>query len=193
MIAKQKDELVADRQKLIYQGKIMEDDKDVGSYGIAENGFVVCMMQKPSATAAAAPPAEAAPPPVGAAQEPEPAPQAAAPAPSGPSPQEQAAQQMVAQVVEMTGFPEDQVRGALAAAQGDANVAVELLMTGGVPDGMYGDEDVGGEMEEGEPEPAGGQGDMMSMNLIPPELLAQTQGQQATPGTTPRLCGRSQT
>ncbi len=37
----------ADRQKLIYQGKILEDDKPLSEYGVKEGIFIVCMIGKP--------------------------------------------------------------------------------------------------------------------------------------------------
>ncbi|KAK0461360.1 uncharacterized protein EV420DRAFT_1531730 [Desarmillaria tabescens] len=93
-------------QKIIYSGKILADDKTVGSCGIKEKDFLVLMVSKPKPTptpmpptasssgvtaARAAPPPEAAPAPVTTQQPapssapapaPAPAPAASAPAPA---------------------------------------------------------------------------------------------------------------
>ena len=69
--------------KLIFQGKVLDNDKDVASYGIKENEFMVVMASKPKAAPAAAP---AAPAPAAAAPAASPAPAAAAPAPAAPAP-----------------------------------------------------------------------------------------------------------
>lgn len=62
---KGKEGFPASGQKLIYAGKILEDDKKVADYKIdAEKSFLVVMVTKPKAAAAPAPkPAETAPPP----------------------------------------------------------------------------------------------------------------------------------
>lgn len=54
----------------------MDDAKTVAEFGVVEKGFIVCMLAKPRAAAASAPPANAAAAPAPAA----PAPFAAAPA-----------------------------------------------------------------------------------------------------------------
>ncbi|GAB7352993.1 hypothetical protein MBLNU459_g3558t1 [Dothideomycetes sp. NU459] len=65
-------------QKLIYSGKILQDDNTVESYKIEEKGFIVCMTSKPKA-APSKPAAPSTPAPVASAATPAPPP---APAPS---------------------------------------------------------------------------------------------------------------
>lgn len=130
----------ADRQKLIYAGKVLKDDETLAASGVKENDFLVCMVSKPKAAPAPAPAAAPAPAPAPAAAAPAapaPAPAAAAPAPAAPAaaaPAPAAAgpaldPSAVSNLVDM-GFPEDQVRAALSAAFGNSERAVEYLMTG---------------------------------------------------------------
>ncbi|KAJ5426520.1 UV excision repair protein (RadW) [Penicillium sp. CMV-2018d] len=74
-IAQEKGEYEAERMKVIYSGKILQDDKTVESYNIQEKDFLVCLPSKqpkaaastasqvPSTPAARAPVSTPAPPP----------------------------------------------------------------------------------------------------------------------------------
>lgn len=54
-----KDQYPVDRQKLIYQGKILEDEKLLSDYNLTEKGFIVLMIVKPKPKPAETPkPAE---------------------------------------------------------------------------------------------------------------------------------------
>ncbi|CAM9282165.1 unnamed protein product, partial [Chrysoparadoxa australica] len=140
----------ASRQKLIHTGKVLKDDVVVEAAGIKENDFLVCMVTKPKpaaapapASAAAAAPAAAATPVASTAAAPAtPAPAAAAaaatttpaasggaaPTPSAPS-QPEIDPEAVTRLTEM-GFPADQARQALRAANNNPDMAAELLMSG---------------------------------------------------------------
>ncbi|KAJ5693401.1 UV excision repair protein rhp23 [Penicillium macrosclerotiorum] len=80
-IAQEKEEYAADRMKVIYSGKILQDDKTVESYNIQEKDFLVCLPAKqPKASSSAASSAPSTP----AARAPASTP--AAPAPAAPAP-----------------------------------------------------------------------------------------------------------
>ena len=147
-------------QKLIYSGKILQDDKTIESYNIQEKGFVVCMTQKPRAPAPAASSSTAAAAPSTPAQAPAQtpaapaAPQAAAAAPNvpaTPSPAPGAGGQQdrpfdgmalsnadreaAIANMEAMGFPRDQIQAAMTAAFYNPDRAVEYLLTG-IPENL---------------------------------------------------------
>lgn len=61
-VAEAKAEFPAEQQKLVYQGKILQDDQTIQESNVTEDGFVVVMVTKPTAApkAAAQPPAQPA-------------------------------------------------------------------------------------------------------------------------------------
>ncbi|KAG5189011.1 hypothetical protein JKP88DRAFT_303189 [Tribonema minus] len=153
-------DMPAAAQKLIHAGKVLNDDAaTLESANIPTGAFLVVMVTKPkkpaaaaAAATAAAPPATlaAAPPAAATAATPaaapaaaaaEPAAAAATPAaaaapaqpPAAPAAPELSAE-TVAQLMDM-GFPEEMARAALRAAQGNADVAVDFLMSG-IPEGL---------------------------------------------------------
>jgi UV excision repair protein Rad23 len=150
--------------KLIYQGKIMDNAKDMASYNVTEDDFMVVMAAKakkpaaseaaPAAAAAAAaiaatspsPEPAASPAPASAPAAPAPATAPAAPAPAptpAPAPAPAAEQQLlpeheasVSNLCDM-GFPRDAVMAAMRAAYMNADRAVEYL-TNGIPEELQG-------------------------------------------------------
>ncbi|THZ02419.1 UV excision repair protein Rad23 [Aureobasidium pullulans] len=138
-------------QKLIYSGKILQDDKTVESYKIEEKGFIVCMTSKPKA-APSKPSAPATPAPAAQAATPA-APQApnssststSAPVPATPSPaaaneggrfndpsaltlgEERAS---AISNMEAMGFPRAEIDRAMRAAFFNPDRAVEYLLNG---------------------------------------------------------------
>ncbi|KAK2459472.1 hypothetical protein APHAL10511_008506 [Amanita phalloides] len=147
----------ADKQKIIYAGKILSDEKSIEACGIKEKDFLVLMVSKPKPTPApvsanapvssssassAAPvaePATAAPPttaPVVPSMDTAPA-QTTSP-PAGSSFLSGAALQgAIDNMVEM-GFPREQVMRALRASFNNPDRAVEYLMTG-IPEHLQAD------------------------------------------------------
>ncbi|KAJ5095090.1 UV excision repair protein (RadW) [Penicillium argentinense] len=86
-IAQEKGEYEAERMKVIYSGKILQDDKTVESYNIQEKDFLVCLPSKgpkPAASASSAVSASSAAPATPAPRTPAATP--AAPAPAAPAP-----------------------------------------------------------------------------------------------------------
>ncbi|KAF2432197.1 UV excision repair protein Rad23 [Tothia fuscella] len=139
-------------QKLIYSGKILQDDKTVQTYNIEEKGFIVCMLSKPKPAAAAssskAAPSTPAPAPVqtpaapvagppttSSNAPPTPSPAGAAPATersfNDPSNLAMGAERAAAiENMESMGFPRDQIDQAMRAAFFNPDRAVEYLLNG---------------------------------------------------------------
>ncbi|KAK3071302.1 UV excision repair protein rad23 [Teratosphaeriaceae sp. CCFEE 6253] len=142
------------QQKLIYSGKILQDDNTIESYKIEEKGFIVCMTSKPkpaakpaepstpakaaSSSTPAPPPAPAAAPATGAAAQPPatPSPAPASTAPSSTNFNDPSAlalgEQRAAAIsnMEAMGFPRDQIDRAMRAAFFNPDRAVEYLLNG---------------------------------------------------------------
>ncbi|KAL1601424.1 UV excision repair protein rad23 [Paraconiothyrium brasiliense] len=138
------------QQKLIYSGKILQDDKTIESYNIEEKGFIVCMVSRPKTQAASsskAAPATPAPAPAqtpAAPAAPAPAPAAAQNAPGTPSPapasdrrfDDPSALTMGSERdaaianMESMGFARADIDAAMRAAFFNPDRAVEYLLTG---------------------------------------------------------------
>jgi len=143
----------ASTQKLIYSGKILQDDNTIESYKIEEKGFIVCMTSKPKAAPSkAAEPSTPAKPVSTPAVPAAPAQShtaAASQPPATPSPAPAAAatsggatfndpnalalgEQRAAAIANMEamGFPRDQIDRAMRAAFFNPDRAVEYLLNG---------------------------------------------------------------
>ncbi|KAE8164988.1 hypothetical protein BDV40DRAFT_286470 [Aspergillus tamarii] len=145
--------------KLIYSGKILQDDKTIESYNIEEKGFIVCMVSKPKAPSSTATPSQAPSTPSRAAASTPAAPPAPAPVPapstnsSAPAPPATPSPpgatqpsdaafndpsallsgsqgEAVISRMESMGFPRDDINRAMRAAFFNPNRAIEYLLNG---------------------------------------------------------------
>ncbi|CAI7642752.1 unnamed protein product [Penicillium glandicola] len=204
-IAQEKGEYEAERMKVIYSGKILQDDKTVESYNIQEKDFLVCLPSKqpkaastasqvPSTPAARAPVSTPAPPPAphaAAAPPPSVAPATPSPAGAAPAPSSgpafgdpsaltmgSAAEGAVVQM-EAMGFARTDIDRAMRAAFYNPDRAIEYLLTG-IPDNIQ--EQQQQQRQGSEPAPTGAapaapapSGDEPSLNLF--EAAAQAGGE----------------
>eukprot|EP01038_Epipyxis_sp_PR26KG_P011441 gene11441-15328_t len=139
-IQEKKNELAAERQKLIHAGKVLKDTQTLSELGISESDFIVCMVpkevaKKPAPAPVAAPITNTTPSPVSNS-----APivstttttttTTVAPVPVvAPTPSTFESPEAVQALVGM-GFPEEESRAALNAAMGNPDLAYEFLLTG---------------------------------------------------------------
>ena len=131
-------ELVADRLKLILEGKILNDTQTVSELNVTESTYFVVMVTKEAKAKpapAAAAPAPAAPVPPAAAPAAAPAAPPAAPAAeASPAPQQSFdTPDAVANLMAIGIYAEADIRAALNAAQGNVEVAFHYLENG-IPD-----------------------------------------------------------
>jgi UV excision repair protein RAD23 len=162
-----------EQQKLIFAGRIMEDAKQLAEYAIKEGDNLVVMISKPKPAPRAVPEAQ-----------PVQAPAAQVPAvPAQPSAADFEA--AVQRVMEL-GFPRDQTEAAIRAARGNPDLAIEVLMGGGLQ------EEEGVEGAEGaEPEEAGGENPFSFLNGHPAMAqIRQTLQQNPTPQAFQALIGQ---
>lgn len=152
----------SDAQKLIFAGRILEDERPLSYYGLKENDSLVIMLSKPKPQ----PRAQTGPLP--------PPPQ------SDPLPATAANYEAAIQRVMELGFPRDQVEAAVRAAGGNPEIATEYLMTG-IP--MDEDQEEMAEDEEGEEEEGAEIEGQLSTLLNDPRFQQIREEIQANPET----------
>ena len=165
-------EFPAENQKLIFKGKILQDTAIIGEIGLTDTSFVVVMVSKPKpAPVPVTPPASAPPVPSEPPQAPAPS---SPPLPEGATGETQTHEQMVDNLMEMTGntMPRVHVTGVLTRCQNNPIIAGDML-SGGM-------EDLGGAPELPGPQGAGiGAGVPSGGGVNPLEFLrSQPQFQQ---------------
>ncbi|KAI9758293.1 MAG: hypothetical protein M1815_003495 [Lichina confinis] len=155
----------APQQKLIYSGKILQDQNTVESYSIEEKGFIVCMVSKPKPapvpapqTPAAGPSSTPAPPPApphGSGSALGNAPATPSPAPAAPSSSSAATEppsfndpsalalgplrEAAVSNMESMGFARPEIDRAMRAAFFNPDRAVEYLLSG-IPESVQQDQ-----------------------------------------------------
>ncbi|PIC46151.1 hypothetical protein B9Z55_005936 [Caenorhabditis nigoni] len=138
------DEYAPELQKLIWNGKVLDDSQKVGDIGFDGTKFVVVMLAKkkvpvvtpaPAATPASEPAATSAAPAPTPAPTAEPAAAAPAPAPE----QLTADQEESVNAITSMGYDREQTTAALRAAYWNPERAVEFLLNG-IPDDIVGQE-----------------------------------------------------
>lgn len=137
-----KQDYPVERQRLIYLGKIMEDDDPLSQYNLDDKKFVVVMNKKPAAAPASAEPAAAATSSAPAKSESAPAAAAAAPASEKPKEEEKPKEdkkpepeppqddiQIKIQRITEMGYSEEEARIALEICDNNPDRAVEYLLS----------------------------------------------------------------
>lgn len=189
LVAGAESKFAANLQKLIYQGKILDDSRSLASYNMKDGEFVVCMIPKKPQSRRQVPgmPEDEDGQEVEEDEEEE----------EGIEQAEIAIDPATVEtLVAITGRSEAQVHRALLATFGNADAAADMLMNGGVameaagppaavePTSAFTTTSGGGQSASGVAQPPPASPGLMSMNLIPP-CLQQSPPQQPRPPVPP--------